>query len=153
MKKTIILLSALTLVSCASRKVQKSETKVKTEVTTTVKDTTSKVTETKTSETVFSFTDKLKITPIDPKLGISIKDANGNITTYTNAILETETKQENKTTDTEKKVAENAKKEVNAKSNKVVEVKQKQTEAKRPFSWWCIILVVGVVIFIYRKCR
>lgn len=112
MKKTLILLSALTLVSCASRKVQKSETEVKTEVTTTVKDTTSKVSKTKTNEKVFRFTDELEITPIDTTKAIEVIDSNGNKQTYFNAKIKRKQTQVNKSVETEIKVAENGSKEV-----------------------------------------
>ena len=110
MKKTLILLSALTLVSCSARKVQKSETEVKTEVTTTVKDTSSKVSETKKREQVFSFTDELEITPIDTTKAIEVIDTNGNKQTYFNAKIKRKQTQVNKIVDTEIKVAEKASK-------------------------------------------
>lgn len=138
--------------SCgSSRKVNKSETEVKTEVTKTVKDTTSKVSETKTKEKVFSFTDKLKLTPIDPKLGISITDANGNTTTYTNAVLETEKEQVNKSVDAEIKVAENGLKVAETKSKQTVKEQTKQTdkEAVYFFDYFWIVLLLLLLVLIY----
>jgi hypothetical protein len=135
MKKTIILLSALTLVSCGARKVNKSETEVKTEVTTTLKDTTSKVSETKTNETVNTFTDELEITPIDTTKAIEVIDSNGNKQTYFNAKIKRKQTQVNKSVDTEIKVAENGLKTVKTSAKQTIEVATKETERKG-FNFW-----------------
>ena len=152
MKKTIILLSALTLVSCGARKVQKSETEVKTEVTTTVKDTTSKVSETKTNETVNTFTDELEIKPIDTTKAIEIIDSNGKVTKFKNAVLKRKSRQENKTTETEKKVAENASKTSKNEVKQTVKERTKQTD-KKAVSFWVyfwIVLFLILLVLIYR---
>ncbi len=152
MKKTIILLSALTLVSCGARKTSKSETEVKTEVTTTVKDTTSKVTETKTNETVNTFTDELEIKPIDTTKAIEIIDSNGKVTKFKNAVLKRKSKQENKTTATEKKVAENASKTVKNEVKQTTKERTKQTDKKAVSFWdyfWIVLLLI-LLFLIYR---
>jgi hypothetical protein len=152
MKKTVYFLSALTLVSCSARKVQKSETEVKTEVTTTVKDTTSKVSETKKREQVFSFTDELEITPIDTTKAIEVVDSNGNKQTYFNAKIKRKQTQVNKSVDTETKVAENASKVGKTKAKQTVKQQTKQTD-KEAVSFWSylwIILLLILLVLIYR---
>lgn len=152
MKKTIILLSALTLVSCASRNVNKSEAEVKTEVTTTVKDTTSKVTETKTNETVNTFTDELEIKPIDTTKAIEIIDSNGKVTKFKNAVLKRKTKEVKQTTATEKKVAENVSKTVKTKAKQTVKQQTKQTEKEAVsfLNYFWIVLLLLLLVGIYR---
>jgi hypothetical protein len=152
--KNKLILSALafTLLSCGARKVQKSETEVKTEVTTTVKDTTSKVSETKKREQVFSFTDELEITPIDTTKAIEVIDNNGNKQTYFNAKINRKQTQVNKTTETENKVAENALKVGKTKAKQTVKHQTKQTE-KTPVSFWnylWIVLLLLLLVLIYR---
>jgi cobalamin biosynthesis Mg chelatase CobN len=152
MKKTVYFLSALILVSCGARKVEKSETEVKTEVTTTVKDTSSKVSETKKREQLFSFTDELEITPIDTTKSIEVVDSNGNKQTYFNAKIKRKQTQVNKSVDTEKKVAENASKVGETKAKQTVKQQTKETE-KTPVSFWnylWIVLLLLLIVGIYR---
>ena len=157
--KIILLFLSLTLVSCGARKVNKSETEVKTEITTTVKDTTSKVTETKTNEKVFSFTDELEITPIDTTKAIEVVDSKGNKQTYFNAKIKRKTTQVNKSVDTEIKVAENGLKvaetdfkQYGKENNKAVDKPESPT-----FSFWVnawnyfkLILLVILIVLIYK---
>lgn len=152
--KNKLILSALafTLLSCGARKVQKSETEVKTEVTTTVKDTTSKVSETKKREQVFSFTDELEITPIDTTKAIEVVDSNGNKQTYFNAKIKRKQTQVNKSVDTEIKVAENASKVGKTEAKQTVKQQTKQTD-KEAVSFWnylWIILLLLLLVLIYR---
>jgi hypothetical protein len=155
MKNKLIILSliyATFATSCASRKVNKSETEVKTEVTTTVKDTTSKVSETKKREQVFSFTDELEITPIDTTKAIEVIDSNGNKQTYFNAKIKRKQTQVNKSVDTEIKVAENASKVGETKAKQTVKQQTKETE-KTPVSFWnylWIVLLLLLIVGIYR---
>ena len=152
MKKTLILLSSLTLVGCASRKVNKSETEVKTEVTTTVKDTTSKVTETKKAEKETINTDELEITPIDTTKAIEVIDINGKVTTYKNAKIKRKQTQVNKTTETETKVAENASKVGKTEAKQTVKEQKKQIdkEAVSFFDYFWILLLLLLLVGIYR---
>lgn len=152
MKKTVYFLSALTFVSCGARKVQKSETEVKTEVTTTVKDTSSKVSETKKREQVFSFTDELEITPIDTTKAIEVVDSNGNKQTYFNAKIKRKQTQVNKSVDTEIKVAENASKVGKTKAKQTFEEETKQTDKEAVYFWnylWILLLLL-LIVGIYR---
>ena len=138
--------------SCASRKVQKSETEVKTEVTTTVKDTTSKVSETKKIEQVFSFTDELEITPIDTSKAIEVVDNNGNKQTYFNAKIKRKQTQVNKSVDTEIKVAENGSKVAETKSKQTVKHQTKETEKEAVsfLDYFWIILLLILIVLIYK---
>lgn len=146
MKHTLITLSALLLIGCGSRKVETSKETVKENVTQ------SATTETKTdtNETVkvvdTSTIDEIEFISIDNTQPIIYNGQK-----VYNAKIRHSKRKNDITTVSSKKVAQIERKEVKAKSKKVVEVKQKQTEAKRPFSWWWIILIVGVGYLIYRK--
>ena len=159
MKKTLILLSAFTLLSCASRKVNKSETEVKTEVTTTVKDTTSKVTETKKAEKETINTDELEIIPIDTTKAIEVIDINGKVTTYKNAKIKRKTTQVNKSVDTEIKVAENGLKVAETdfkqdgkENNKAVDKPESSTVSFLVNAWnyFKLLLLLILLVLIYR---
>ena len=132
--------------SCSSRKVNKSEVKEETKTEQTVKEEVKTDSNTNTTILDTSETTEIEIVPIDNSKPI---EYNGH--KVINGTLKLSKKKNAISTNSNEKVSQIAKKEVKAKSNKVVEVKKKQTEAKRPFSWWCIILVVGVSYIIYRK--
>ena len=142
----IVVCFLISATSCASRKVNKSEVKEEVKTEQTVKQETTTNTDTNTKIVDTSETTEIEIVPIDNNKPI---EYNGK--KYVNARLKLSKRKNAITTNSNEKVSQIAKKEVKAKSNKVVEVKQKQTEAKRPFIWWWIILVVGVVYLIYRK--
>lgn len=144
-KLTLIALAFL-LIGCASRKVNKSEVKEEVKTEQTVKEETTTNTDTNTKIVDTSETTEIEFIPVDNTKPILIDGKK-----YDNVIVRRVNKKNNVVTVENEKVSQIAKKEGKTKSNKVVEVKQKQTEAKRPFSWWWLILVVGVVIFIYRK--
>lgn len=149
MKTKLIILSLIFTIfgtSCASRKVNKSEVKEEIKTEQTVKEETTTNTNTNTTIVDTSETTEIEIVPIDITKPIEVNGKR-----YVNARLKLSKKKNAITTNSKEKVSQIAKKEVKAKSNKVVEVKQKQTEAKRPFSWWWIILVVGVGYLIYKK--
>ena len=143
---TALIALAFLLIGCASRKVNKSEVKEEVKTEQTVKEETTTNTETNTKIIDTSETTEIEIVPIDNSKPI---EYNGH--KVINGTLKLSKRKNAITTDKVEKVSQIAKKEVKAKSNKVVEVKQKQTEAKRPFSWWWIILVVGVGYLIYKK--
>lgn len=144
-KLTLIALAFL-LIGCASRKVNKSEVKEEVNTEQTVKEEVKTDSNTNTTIIDTSETTEIEIVPIDNSKPIEVNGKK-----YVNARLKLSKKKNAITTNSNEKVSQIAKKDGKTKSNKVVEVKQKQTEAKRPFSWWWIILVVGVAIFIYRK--
>lgn len=144
-KLTLIALAFL-VIGCASRKVNKSEVKEEVNTEQTVKEETTTNTDTNTTIVDTSETTEIEIIPIDNSKPI---EYNGH--KVTNGTLKLSKKKNAITTNSNEKVSQIAKKEGKTKANKVVEVNQKQTEAKRPFSWWWIILVVGVGYLIYRK--
>lgn len=178
MKTKLIILSLIFTIfatSCASRKVNKSEVKeeIKTEQTVKeeVKTDTKKETNTNVKEVTTVTTDKEKnvvkevteITPDDKTKPATVKLPNGQVIDITNAKYRNE-----KITDLSKeknvsvkeyqllqKHLELAKKQRNTAVQQNAELKRKlsdkQTEAKRPFSWWWLILVVGVGYLIYKK--
>lgn len=159
MNKLILSALAFTLLSCGARKVQKSETEVKTEVTTTVKDTSSKVSETKTNEKVFSFTDELEIIPIDTTKAIEVVDSDGNKQTYFNAKIKRKQTQANKSVDTEIKVAENASKvgKTDFKQDSKANAKAIDKPESPIVSFWVnfwnylwIVLLLLLLVAIYR---
>lgn len=144
-KLTLIALAFL-LIGCASRKVNKSEVKEEIKTEQTVKEKTTTNTDTNTKIVDTSETTEIEIVPIDNTKPI---EYNGH--KVINGTLKLSKKKNAITTNSNEKVSQIAKKEGKTKSNKVVEFKQKQTEAKRPFNWWWIILVVGVGYLIYKK--
>lgn len=136
------------LCSCASRKVNRSETKETVTATTTATDTISKVTDTKTTIVSVTDTDELELTPIDTTKPIIVTDSKGNSKSYFNSIVRTKKTKANTNIDKVEKVAENGKKEVKSDYKAVTTTNNKQTERKRGFNWlWLIILIVGVVIW------
>lgn len=149
-KKNIILILAIAMVailsSCSSRKVNKSEVKEEVKTEQTVKEETTTNTNTNTTIIDTSETTEIEIVPIDNSKPIEVNGKR-----YVNARLKLSKRKNAITTNSNEKVSQIAKKEGKTKANKVVEVKQKQTESKRPFNWWWIILVVGVGYLIYKK--
>lgn len=142
----VVVCFLMSVTSCSSRKVNKSEVKEEATTEQTIKEETTTNTDTNTKIVDTSETTEIEFIPVDNTKPILIDGKK-----YDNVIVRRVNKKNNVVTVENEKVSQIAKKEGKTKSNKVVEVKQKQTEAKRPFFWWWIILVVGVVIFIYRK--
>lgn len=149
MKTKFIILSLIFTIfgtSCASRKVNKSEVKEEVKTEQTVKEEVKTDSNTNTTIIDTSETTEIEIVPIDNSKPI---EYNGH--KVINGTLKLSKRKNAITTNSNEKVSQIAKKEGKTKSNKVVEVKQKQIDAKRPFSWWWIILVVGVGYLIYKK--
>lgn len=147
MKTKLIILSLIFTIfgtSCASRKVNKSEVKEEIKTEQTVKEEVKTDTDTNTTIVDTSETTEIEIVPIDNSKPIEVNGKR-----YVNARLKLSKKKNAITTNSSEKVSQIAKKEGKTKSNKVVEVKQ--SEAKRPFNWWWIILVIGVAYLIYKK--
>lgn len=143
-----VILTSLILCSCSTRKVNKSEVKEKTEVS--VVD--SSKTETKTETNNFlidtTSTTEIEVTPIDNTKPIII---NGK--SYTNVKIKTRKVKNGVSITNEKKVAQIKQKAV--KTN-IVATKvdaKKETERKPDYSWWWIVLIVGILIIIYRNIR
>jgi ATP-dependent Zn protease len=146
MKTKLILLSALLLIGCGTRKTNQT----KTDVTTKEVVTDNSVIETKTDSnlkvTDCTSTDEIEIIPID-----NTKEIVVNGKTYKNVRLKSKKTTKNVITAERKKVAETIKKDVKTKSKAKVEVKQKATESKKGDFWnwiWLIVILIGVTWFV-----
>ena len=147
-KLTLIALAFL-LIGCASRNVKKSEVKEEVKTEQTVKEEVKTDSNTNTTIIDTSETTEIEIVPIDNSKPIEVNGKK-----YVNARLKLSKRKNAITTNSNEKVSQIAKKEDKTKSNKVVEVKQKQTEAKRPFNFlWLLllILIIYVMYLIYKK--
>jgi PBP1b-binding outer membrane lipoprotein LpoB len=144
--KITILILALTLVSCSTRKVAKSEVKETTEVK--AIDTTKTVTNTQKFERSVdtSTVSEFEIVPIDITKPMVI---NGK--TYTNAILKRKVTKVNKVVEIDTKVAEIEQKGVSNDVKRVIQTEVKQTERKNTKLWWLWFLLLIPIYFIYRK--
>jgi PBP1b-binding outer membrane lipoprotein LpoB len=150
MVRITLLILALTLVSCSTRKVAKSEVKETTEVK--AIDTTKTVTNTQKFERSVdtSTVSEFEIVPIDITKPMVI---NGK--TYTNAILKRKVTKLNKVVEIDTKVAEIESKGVNKAIKTERTIKEKQTEREGVSSWfWFWIVVCLVLVFlIYRNLK
>ena len=136
----------LFLTSCSTRKVNKSEAKEKTEVT--VVDSTKTETKTETNNVLIDTTSttEIEVTPIDNTKPIII---NGK--SYTNVKFKTRKVKSGVSITNEKKASQIEQKAV--KTN-IVATKvdtKKETERKPDYSWWWLVLIIGILIIIYRK--
>ena len=143
--KITILILAITLVSCSTRKVAKSEVKETTEVK--AIDTSKTVTNTQKFERSVdtSTVNEFEIVPIDITKPMVV---NGK--TYTNAILKRKVTKVNKVVEIDTKVAQIQQKGVNKAIKTERTIKEKQTERKSGFNWWWLLLLIPIY-FIYRK--
>jgi ATP-dependent Zn protease len=146
MKTKLILLSALLLIGCGTRKTSQT----KTDVTTKEVVTDNSVIETKTDSnlkvTDCTSTDEIEIIPID-----NTKEIIVNGKTYKNVRLKSKKTKNNVITTERKKVAETIKKDVKTKSKAKVEVKNKTTESNKGNFWnwiWLIVILIGVTWFV-----
>jgi hypothetical protein len=146
MKHTLIILSAFVIFGCASRKVNKSETKETTEVKEI--DTTKTVTNTQKFERSVdtSTVSEFKIVPIDITKPMVVDGK-----TYTNAILKRKVTKVNKVVEIDTKVAEIESKGVSNEVKQVIQTEVKQTERKNTKLWWLWFLLLIPIYFIYRK--
>ena len=145
--KITILILAITLVSCSTRKVNKTEVKETTEVK--AIDTSKTVINTeKTEKSVDTSTiNEIEIVPIDITKPITV---NGK--TVLNGILRLKTTKVNKVVEIETKVSKNEQKGVSVASKQVIEVKQKETERKSGVNWWWLLLLIPIYI-VYTKLK
>ena len=145
--KITILMLAITLVSCSTRKVAKSETKETTEVKTI--DTTKTVTNTQKFERSVdtSTVSEIEIVPIDITKPMIV---NGK--SYTNAILKRKVTKVNKVVEIDTKVAQIQQKGVNKAIKTERTIKEKQTERKSGFNWWWLLfLLIPIAYLKYKK--
>jgi PBP1b-binding outer membrane lipoprotein LpoB len=145
--KITILILALTLVSCSTRKVAKSEVKETTEVKEI--DTTKTVTNTQKFERSVdtSTVSEIEIVPIDITKPMVV---NGK--SYLNAILKRKVTKLNKVVEIDTKVAQIQRKGVNKAIKMDKTIKEKQTERESGFSWWWLLILIPIYV-IYREFK
>jgi len=146
--KITILILSISLVSCSTRKVQKTEVKETTEVK--AIDTTKTVTNTQKFERSVdtSTINEIEIVPIDITKPITY---NGK--TVLNGILRLKTTKVNKVVEIDEKTSQIESKGVSVGSKQVIETEVKQTERKSVPLWWLWILLLIPIYFIYKKFR
>ena len=146
--KLTLLLLALTLISCSTRKVEASKQTVKEEVTQTAKE----ETKTETNENVkvidSSTAYEVEFIPIDSNKPIIV---NGK--SYLNVRIKHLKRKNNITTISTKKVAQIEKKEGKTNVKREVKVKDKVTQRESVPMWWLWILILGIAYLGYRKLR
>jgi PBP1b-binding outer membrane lipoprotein LpoB len=145
--KITILILAITLVSCSTRKVSKTEVKETTEVKSI--DKTKTVTNTQKFERSVdtSTVNEFEIVPIDITKPMVI---NGK--TYTNAILKRKVTKLNKVVEIDTKVAQIQQKGVNNSTVIDKTIKEKETERESGFSWWWLLfLLIPIAYLKYKK--
>jgi PBP1b-binding outer membrane lipoprotein LpoB len=146
--KITLLLLALTLVSCSTRKVNRTEVKETTEVK--AIDTTKTVTNTQKFERSVdtSTINEIEIVPIDntkPIMFGTVKVENG--------ILRLKTTKVNKVVEIDTKVAQIEQKAVSVESKRVIEKEVKETERKNTQLWWLWILLLIPLYFLYKRLK
>jgi hypothetical protein len=147
MRKITLLILAITLVSCSTRKVSKSETKETTEVKEI--DTTKTVTNTQKFERSVdtSTVNEFEIVPIDITKPMVV---NGK--TYKNAILKRKVTKVNKVVEIDTKVDQIQQNGVNNSIKTERTIKEKQTERESGFSWlWLLFLLIPIAYLKYKK--
>jgi Na+-transporting methylmalonyl-CoA/oxaloacetate decarboxylase gamma subunit len=144
--KITLLILAITLVSCSTRKVAKSEVKETTEVK--AIDTTKTVTNTQKFERSVdtSTVNEFEIVPIDITKPMVV---NGK--TYLNAILKRKVTKLNKVVEINEKTSQIEQKGVSKEVKQVIQTEVKQTERKNTKLWWLWFLLLIPIYFIYRK--
>jgi ATP-dependent Zn protease len=144
MKTKLILLSALLLIGCGSRKTQQTKTDVTTKEVATDNSVIETKTETNTKVVDCTSTDEIEIIPIDNTKEIVV---NGKV--YKNVSIKKKKTKNNLTIAKNEIVDKIEKKDVKTKSKAKVEVKQKATESnKGNFLNW-IVLILVIIAFGY----
>ena len=147
MVRITILLLAITLVSCSTRKVSKSETKETTEVK--AIDTTKTVTNTQKFERSVdtSTVNEFEIVPIDITKPMVV---NGK--TYTNAILKRKVTKVNKVVELNEKTSQIENKGVSNEAKGSFNYNGKEAERKSGFNWWWLLfLLIPIAYLKYKK--
>jgi hypothetical protein len=145
--KITLLILAITLVSCSTRKVAKSEVKETTEVKEI--DTTKTVTNTQKFERSVdtSTVSEIEIVPIDITKPMVVDGK-----TYLNAILKRKVTKLNKVVEIDTKVAQIQRKGVNKAIKTDKTIKEKETDRESGFSWWWLLLLIPIYV-IYREFK
>lgn len=143
----------LLLVSCGSRKVNKSNTETKEKSEIIIIDSLKKEIKTESSTEIQS--NEFEIEPIDSIKPIIIIDAQGKKTSYLNARLKY--KQETKRNKTLKNELVQRSRKTNIKAEKRTQIEVKQIERKESIItslWWLWLLIILVIIYyVNRKFR
>jgi hypothetical protein len=143
----------LLLVSCGSRKVNKSNTETKEKSEIIIVDSLKKEIKTDSSTEIQS--NEFEIEPIDSIKPIIIIDAQGKKTSYLNARLKY--KQETKRNKTLKNELVQRSRKTNIKAEKRTQIEVKQIERKESIItslWWLWLLIILVIIYyVNRKFR
>jgi hypothetical protein len=145
--KITLLILAITLVSCSTRKVSKTEVKETTEVKSI--DTTKTVTNTQKFERSVdtSTVNEFEIVPIDITKPMVV---NGR--SYSNAILKRKVTKLNKVVEIDTKVAQIESKGVSNEAKTVIQTEVKETERKSGFNWWWLLfLLIPIAYLKYKK--
>lgn len=148
MKTKLIILSALLLIGCGSRKSTINKTDVETKKVTTDNTTTETKTDTNIKVIDCTETNEIEIIPID-----NTKEIVVNGKTYKNVRLKSKKSKANIITTERKKVAEIEKKDVKTKSKSKVEVKDKEVVSEKGnfWNWIILIIIVVIVVMAYEK--
>jgi len=143
--RTLFLLVAITLVSCSTRKVAKTEIKETTKIS--VVDTSKEVTTKNENVKIVENSEKevYTITPIDTTKKMVV-----NGVTYFNAILKHEKNKVNKEYKKDIKVSNIKQKAVILAKETNNQVFQKQTQ-RSSFNFWRLLLIIIPLAWIYRK--
>lgn len=172
MKKSILLLSAIILCSCASRKVNTEikNTESKTEVKAVIKEETATITEnTKESVTADKTTinndvseaeeDVKAIDPLKPVTKTVTKEGNTTKTVWENANVTYKTKSDKSVSNIEsdKKETDNKKESINHKIESEIgkkeetNIKSKSKQTEVVSLWWLLLLIIPLGYWLYRK--
>jgi hypothetical protein len=143
----------LLLVSCGSRKVNKSNTEIKEKSEITIVDSLKKEIKTDSSTEIQS--NEFEIEPIDSIKPIIIIDSQGKKTSYLNAKLKY--KQETKRNKTLKNELVQSSRKTNIKAEKRTQIEVKQIERKESIItslWWLWLLIILIITYyVSRKFR
>jgi hypothetical protein len=148
MVRITLLILAITLVSCSTRKVNKTEVKETTEVKEI--DTTKTVTNTQKFERSVdtSTVSEFEIVPIDITKPMVV---NGK--TYTNAILKRKVTKVNKVVELNEKTSQIESKGVSNEAKGSFNYNGKEAERKSTQLWWLWILLLIPLYFLYKRLK
>jgi hypothetical protein len=150
MKKYILILLSLSLLSCAARKVNVDKTEVKSKVDSTSVTKQEEVTTKDNHISVVTNTDELEITPIDTSKCIEIDGKK-----YHNAKLRYKNTKKVLVDTTKIKVSKKASNEVVLKKDSSVEIFKKNIDKKADYTiiwWWLlIVLLAASCYYAYKK--
>jgi hypothetical protein len=144
--KITLLILAITLVSCSTRKVAKTEVKETTEVK--AIDTSKTTTNTQKFERSVdtSTVNEFEIVPIDITKPMVVDGKS-----YSNAILKRKVTKLNKVVELNEKTSQIESKGVSNEVKQVIQTEVKQTERKNTKLWWLWFLLLIPIYFVYRK--